>query len=124
MRKWLTRSRPGNFIRFGVHMDLFFPVTPSHYLVLSTLLFIVGMAGVFSRRNLFVILMSLELMLNAINLSFVTFSRINGDMAGQVAALFVVAVAAAEACVGLALLLALYRLRNSVDVDLFSSLKG
>ncbi len=105
-------------------MDLLFPVTPSHYLVLSALLFTVGMAGVFSRKNLFVILMSLELMLNAVNLSFVTFSRINGEMTGQVLALFVVAVAAAEACVGLALLLALYRMKTSVDIDLFRSLKG
>jgi NADH-quinone oxidoreductase subunit K len=68
--------------------------------------------------------MSLELMLNAVNLSFVTFSRMTGDMSGQVVALFVVAVAAAEACVGLALVLAFYRLGKSIDVDLLKTLKG
>jgi NADH-quinone oxidoreductase subunit K len=105
-------------------MELFYPVTPAHYLVLSAALFTLGVAGALSRRNLFVVLMSLELMLNAVNLSFVTFSRMNGEMSGQVVVLFVVAVAAAEACVGLALVLAFYRLGESVDVDLLKTLKG
>ena len=105
-------------------MNLFYPVTPTHYLVLSAALFTLGVAGALSRRNLFVVLMSLELMLNAVNLSFVTFSRMTGDMSGQVVVLFVVAVAAAEACVGLALVLAFYRLGKSVDVDLLKTLKG
>jgi NADH-quinone oxidoreductase subunit K len=105
-------------------MDLLMPIGPSHYLVLSALLFIVGTAGVLSRRNLFVVLMSLELMLNAVNLTFVTFSRVNGEMTGQVVALFVVAVAAAEACVGLAIVVALFRLKETVDLDMFKSLKG
>lgn len=104
-------------------MDLIYPITPAHYLVISALLFGIGTAGVLSRKNLFVSLMSLELMLNAVNLSFVTFSRINGDLTGQVVVLFVVAVAAAEASVGLAIVIALYRLRESVDLDLFKSLK-
>jgi NADH-quinone oxidoreductase subunit K len=105
-------------------MELFFPVTPTHYLVLSALLFVIGTAGVLSRKNIFIILMSLELMLNAVNLSFVTFSRIHGDVTGHVAVLFVVAVSAAEACVGLAIIIALFRLKETVDVDLFKSLKG
>jgi len=100
------------------------PVTTTHYLALSALLFAVGTAGVLSRRNLFVSLMSLELMLNAVNLTLAVFSRANGDETGQVLALFVVAVAAAEACVGLAIVIALYRLKESVDLDLFRSLKG
>jgi NADH-quinone oxidoreductase subunit K len=105
-------------------MDLFFPITPTHYLVLSALLFGIGASGVLARKNLFVSLMSLELMLNAVNLSFVTFSRVHGDLTGQVIVLFVVAVAAAEACVGLAIVIALFRLKETVDLDLFKSLKG
>ncbi len=105
-------------------MDLLYPVTPTHYLVLSAVLFGIGVAGVLSRRNVFIALMSLELMLNAVNLSFVTFSRINGDLTGHVFVLFVVAVAAAEACVGLAIVIALFRLKETVDLDLFKSLKG
>lgn len=105
-------------------MELLYPVTPTHYLVLSALLFGIGVAGVLSRRNLFISLMSLELMLNAVNLTFITFSRINGDLTGHVVVLFVVAVAAAEACVGLAIVIALFRLKETVDLDLFKSLKG
>ena len=92
--------------------------------MLSALVFGIGVAGVLSRRNLFVVLMSLELMLNAVNLSFVTFSRVNGDLTGHVVVLFVVAIAAAEACVGLAIVIALYRLKETVDLDFFKSLKG
>jgi len=105
-------------------MELLTPITPTHYLVLSALVFGVGVAGVLSRKNLFVVLMSLELMLNAVNLSFVTFSRVNGDLAGHVVVLFVVAIAAAEACVGLAIVIALYRLKETVNLDFFKSLKG
>jgi NADH-quinone oxidoreductase subunit K len=105
-------------------MDLLVPITPTHYLALSAILFGIGMAGVLSRRNLFISLMSLELMLNAVNLTFAVFSRVHGDAAGQVTALFVVAVAAAEACVGLAIVIALFRLKETVDLDLFKSLKG
>ncbi len=105
-------------------MDLLYPVSPTHYLVLSAILFAIGIAGVLTRRNLFVSLMSLELMLNAVNLTFVTFSRVNGDLTGHVFVLFVVAVAAAEACVGLAIVIALFRIKETVDLDLFKSLKG
>lgn len=105
-------------------MNLFYPITPIHYLFVSAVLFGIGTAGVLSRKNIFITLMSLELMLNAANLSFITFSRVHGDLTGHVIVLFVVAVAAAEACVGLAIVIALYRLKESVDVDLFKSLKG
>jgi NADH-quinone oxidoreductase subunit K len=100
------------------------PITPSHYLVLSAVLFAVGVTGVLARKNLFIVLMSLELMLNAANLALVTFSRVHGDMTGHLFVLFVVAIAAAEACVGLAIVIALYRLKETVDLDLFKSLKG
>jgi len=105
-------------------MDMLYPITPTHYLTLSAVLFGIGVAGVLSRKNIFVALMSLELMLNAVNLSFVVFSRLRGDLTGQVIVLFVVAVAAAEACVGLAIVIALFRLKETVDLDLFKSLKG
>jgi len=105
-------------------MELIYPITPTHYLALSAVLFGIGVAGVLARRNLFVVLMSLELMLNAVNLSFITFSRIHGELTGHVVVLFVVAVAAAEACVGLAIVIALFRLKETVDLDLFKSLKG
>jgi len=105
-------------------MEWLYPITPTHYLALSACLFAIGVAGVLSRRNLFVSFMSLELMLNAVNLSFVVFSRIHADVSGHVMALFVVAVAAAEACVGLAIVIALFRLKETVDLDLFESLKG
>ncbi|HUO56982.1 MAG TPA: NADH-quinone oxidoreductase subunit NuoK [bacterium] len=103
---------------------MLYPITPTHYLTLSAVLFGIGVAGVLSRKNIFVALMSLELMLNAVNLSFVVFSRLRGDLTGQVIVLFVVAVAAAEACVGLAIVIALFRLKETVDLDLFKSLKG
>lgn len=99
-------------------------LSTTHYLVLSAMLFAIGTAGVLSRKNVFISLMSLELMLNAVNLSFVVFSRWRGDAGGQVFVLFVVAVAAAEACVGLAIVIALFRLKETVDLDLFKSLKG
>lgn len=104
-------------------MDCLCPITPTHYLALSAILFGIGTAGVLSRKNIFVSLMSLELMLNAVNLSFITFARIHGDLTGQVIVLFVVAVAAAEACVGLAIVIALFRLKENVNVDLFNELK-
>ena len=100
------------------------PVGPAHYLLLSVVLFGVGAAGVLMRRNVFIVLMSLEIMLNAANLAFVVFARLQGDAVGHVMTLFVIAVAAAEACVGLAIVLVLYRRRESVNLDLFSLLRG
>ncbi len=104
-------------------------ITLGDYLVVSAILFAIGFAGVMLRRNLIVILMSLELMLNAANLSLVAFSRFrvapNGlpDYNAQVLVFFVITVAAAEVAVGLALLVALYRARQTADVDDITSLK-
>jgi NADH-quinone oxidoreductase subunit K len=95
----------------------------SHYLVLSAVLFSIGTAGVFMRRNLITILLSIEIMLNAVNLSFVAFGRAAGDLDGQIITFFVMTVAAAEAAVGLALVIALFRNRESLNPEAFTTLK-
>jgi NADH-quinone oxidoreductase subunit K len=95
----------------------------SHYLIVSAVLFAIGTAGVFLRRNLITILLSIEIMLNAVNLSFVAFGRSAGDVDGQIITFFVMTVAAAEAAVGLALVIALFRHRESLNPDAFTSLK-
>ena len=95
----------------------------SHYLVVSALLFAIGSAGVFLRKNLITILLSVEIMLNAVNLSFVAFGRANGTVDGQIITFFVMTVAAAEAAVGLALVIALFRHKESLSPDSFTSLK-
>jgi NADH-quinone oxidoreductase subunit K len=95
----------------------------SHYLIVSALLFCIGTAGVFLRRNLITVLLSIEIMLNAVNLSFVAFGRASGDLDGQIITFFVMTVAAAEAAVGLALVIALFRHRESLNPDSFASLK-
>lgn len=87
----------------------------THYLVLSAIVFAIGVAGVLIRRNLIVVLMSIELMLNAVNLTFVAFSREFNSMDGQVAVFFVMAVAAAEAVIGLAIIIAVFRDRQTLD---------
>ena len=87
----------------------------SYYLVLSAIIFAIGVTGVIIRRNIIVILMSIELMLNAVNLTFVAFSRSLGSMDGQVIVFFVMTVAAAEAVVGLAIIISLFRHRQSLD---------
>jgi NADH-quinone oxidoreductase subunit K len=92
-------------------------VTLQHYLFLSAALFTLGVIGVMFRRNLIVILMSLELMLNAVNLSFVAFARYLDSPEGQVFVLFIMVVAAAEVAVGLALAVAIFRQRGTVDVN-------
>jgi NADH-quinone oxidoreductase subunit K len=99
-------------------------MTPlGHYLMLSAILFSIGTAGVFMRRNLITILLSIEIMLNAVNLSFVAFGRHWGDVDGQIIVAFVMTVAAAEAAVGLAIIVALFRHRESLNPDAFTSLK-
>ena len=95
----------------------------SHYLVVSAILFAIGSAGVFLRKNLITILLSVEIMLNAVNLSFVAFGRFNGTVDGQIITFCVMTVAAAEAAVGLALVIALFRGRESLNPDAFTSLK-
>jgi len=88
-----------------------------NYIYLSCILFAIGSATVLVRRNAIVVFMSVELMLNAVNLSLVTFSRINGNLEGQVMAFFVMVVAAAEVVVGLAIIMAIFRTRRSASVD-------
>ena len=92
-------------------------MTPSYYLLLSALLFAVGAVGVLVRRNAIVVFMCVELMLNAVNLTLVTFARINGDLQGQLMAFFVMVVAAAAVVVGLAIIMAVFRTRRSASVD-------
>jgi NADH-quinone oxidoreductase subunit K len=92
-------------------------MTPTYYLVLSALLFAIGSVGVLIRRNAIVVFMCVELMLNAVNLSLVTFSRINGTLDGQIIAFFVMVVAAAEVVVGLAIIMSIFRTRRSASVD-------
>jgi len=93
------------------------------YLLLSAVLFVIGAIGVLTRRNAIVVFMSIELMLNSVNLTFVSFSAYMGDIAGQIFVFFIMAVAAGEATIGLAIVLALFRLKQSVYVDEANSLK-
>jgi NADH-quinone oxidoreductase subunit K len=99
------------------------PVTLEHYLIVSGLLFSLGLAGVMTRRNALVVFMSLELMLNASNLALVAFSRFNGNLHGQVFVFFIITVAAAEVAVGLAIIVALFRRRQTVQVDENTSMR-
>jgi NADH-quinone oxidoreductase subunit K len=92
-------------------------MTPTYYLVLSAALFTIGAVGVLVRRNAIVVFMCIELMLNAVNLTLVTFSRINGSLDGQVIAFFVMIVAAAEGVIGLAIIMSIFRTRRSASVD-------
>ena len=94
-----------------------------NYIYLSTLLFVIGAATVLVRRNAIVVFMGVELMLNATNLDFVTFARMHGSLDGQVIALFVMVVAAAEVVVGLAIIMAIFRARRSASVDAANLLK-
>jgi NADH-quinone oxidoreductase subunit K len=98
-------------------------VNPSSYIVLSAILFSIGAVGVLVRRNALVVFMCVELMLNAANLAFVTFARTTGTLDGQVAAFFVMVVAAAGVVVGLAIIMMIYRSRRSASVDDASLLK-
>jgi NADH-quinone oxidoreductase subunit K len=98
-------------------------MNPNNYLYLAALLFTIGAIGVVVRRNAIVVFMCVELMLNAANLAFVTFSRINGTLDGQVTAFFTMVVAACEVVVGLAIIVAIYRSRRSASVDDASLLK-
>ena len=98
-------------------------MNPAYYLFLSAMLFVVGVVGVLVRRNAIVVFMCVELMLNAVNLTLVTFSRMNGTLDGQVLAFFVMVVAAAEVVVGLSIIVAIFRTRRSASVDDASLLK-
>jgi NADH-quinone oxidoreductase subunit K len=87
----------------------------NYYLILSAIVFAIGVIGVLIRRNLIVVLMSIEIMLNAVNLTFIAFSRYLGSISGQVVVFFVMAVAAAEAVIGLAIIIAVFRHRQTLD---------
>lgn len=100
------------------------PIPVDWYLYLSAALFIVGAAGVLIRRNLFIILFSIELMMNAVNINLVGFSRFHENMTGQNFVIFTLAIAAAEAAVGLAIAVALFRNRRTLMVDLFDRMRG
>jgi NADH-quinone oxidoreductase subunit K len=93
------------------------PITPFHYFVLAAALFIIGVIGVMVRRNIIIILMSIELMLNAVNINLAAFSYQLQNAIGQVFAIFVIAVAAAEAAVGLGIVLAFYRNKETLNID-------
>lgn len=95
----------------------------NHYLLLSAVLFCIGVAGVLFRRNAIVIFMCIELMLNSVNLLLTSFSNQHNDPSGQIFVFFIMAVAAAEVAVGLAILVMIYRNARSVDIDFFNKLK-
>ncbi len=99
-------------------------VGAGHYLALSAVLFTIGVVGVLTRRNALIVFMGIEIMLNAANLAFVTFAMGMGDLTGLIMVLLVVAVAAAEAAVGLAIIVAMFRHKETVDVSAFSAMRG
>lgn len=97
----------------------------SHYLIIGAILFSLSVAGIFiNRKNIIILLMSLELMLLAVNMNFIAFSHYLGDIAGQVFVFFILTVAAAEAAIGLAILVVLFRNRRTINVDDISEMKG
>ncbi len=98
-------------------------ITPAHYMVLSAALFVIGMIGVLVRRNIIVIFMSVELMLNAVNINLIAYSNQLRNVAGQVFAIFIICVAAAEAAVGLVIILAFYRNKETVNIDEMSLMR-
>ena len=99
-------------------------ITLSHYVALSFVLFVIGIVGVLVRRNLLTVLMAIELMLNAVNINLIAFSERLSSLEGQIFAIFVITVAAGEAAVGLAIIIQLYRLRTTVNVDEVTELNG
>lgn len=98
-------------------------ISLSYYLTLSAILFTVGVIGVLTRRNAIIVFMSIELMLNSVNLSLVAFSSFLGDATGQILVFFVIAVAAAEAAVGLAIVIALFRNKQTINIDEINIMK-
>ena len=106
------------------NIDWIAEVGLNHYLILSAVLFSLGMIGVLMRRNAIVILMSIELMLNAVNLSFIAFGKYNHNIDGQIMVFFVMTIAAAEAAVGLALAVSIFKRFKEVNIRFFEHLKG
>ncbi len=101
-----------------------FEITTNHYLILSFVVFSIGLFGVLTRRNMITVLMSIELMLNSVNLNFIAFSHQLGDLTGQIFTVFTITVAAGEAAVGLGILVALFRLRGTTEIDRASEMSG
>jgi NADH-quinone oxidoreductase subunit K len=99
-------------------------VTTNHYLVLSFLLFAIGVFGIAARKNMITVLMCIELVLNSVNINLIAFSYQHGNLTGQIFALFTITVAAGEAAVGLGILIALFRLRETTSLDEATDLKG
>jgi NADH-quinone oxidoreductase subunit K len=99
-------------------------IQPAFYIILSLVLFLIGMLGILIRRNLLVLFMCIELMLNSVNLALITFSRVFQNLDGQILTFFVITVAAAEATVGLAIILLVYRSRKVVEIDKLKSMRG
>ncbi|MFN4150422.1 MAG: NADH-quinone oxidoreductase subunit NuoK [Candidatus Sericytochromatia bacterium] len=94
------------------------------YLIVSAILFFIGVAGVLTRKNIFILFMCIELMLNAVNLTFVSFSRFLGNMTGQAIVFLVIAVAAAEAAIGLSIVVLIFKNKESLSIDDFDTMKG
>ena len=105
-------------------MEILHNIKIEHYLLLSSVLFSLGIFGMLLRKNAIIIFMCVELMLNAVNLALVAFSKIHGDTDGQIFVFFIMVVAAAEVAVGLAILMMLYRNMHTADTDELNSLKG
>jgi NADH-quinone oxidoreductase subunit K len=101
-----------------------FEITTGHYLILSAVIFAIGLVGIMARRNMITVLMSIELILNAVNLNFIAFSHQLGDLTGQIFTIFTITVAAGEAAVGLGILVALFRLRGSTEIDRAREMSG
>lgn len=99
-------------------------ITINHYLALSFLIFTIGFIGVLIRRNFLTVLMSIELMLNAVNLNLVAFSGLRSNLTGQIFTIFVITIAAGEAAIGLAIIVALFRQKKSLNVDEVDSMEG
>ena len=99
-------------------------ITTTHYLVLSALLFTIGLVGILTRRNMITVLMSIELVLNSVNINLIAFSYQLADLTGQIFAIFTITVAAGEAAVGLGILVALFRLRRTTQLDSATELSG
>jgi len=99
-------------------------ITLTHYLVVSTIIFSLGLLGVLIRRNFIIVLMAVEMMLNAANLNLVAFSHYLNSLTGQMVALFTIAIAAGEAAVGLAIVVSVYRTRRSIDLDGINELRN
>ena len=119
---WLGSLALGAMLSEGVYFV--FHLSLTHYLLLAAALFTIGLLGVMTRRNLIALIISIELMLNAANINFLAFGQYSGQASGSVMAIFVLALAAAEAAVGLAIGLYLYRRNGTIDVEQFHFLRG